>query len=165
MLKAVLHALASSDHTYDPFLAVLVLPVWDDSPWTSVAIKGHPNMPTRLIRIPNGHMRFVPADKQTDDPSMVLKPAKWPVQLVLIANAKGRETYLDAERINNILSLAIQAICRLTPTEKTFFPPSPHPRCTTTLRTPTCPKRSLPHIPAIGTMISPRGPSTPLRAP
>jgi hypothetical protein len=37
MLKAVLHALAS----YTPFLAVLILPVWDDTPWNSAAIRGH----------------------------------------------------------------------------------------------------------------------------
>jgi hypothetical protein len=90
MLKAVLHALASSEHTDDPFLAVMTLPVWDDSPWTSAAIRGHTDMST-LIRIPTGHMRFVPAEKQTDEPSMELTPAKWTVELVLIANDKGRE--------------------------------------------------------------------------
>ena len=39
-----------------------------------------------LIRIPVGHMRFVPAHKQAGDASMELKPAKWPIELVLIAN-------------------------------------------------------------------------------
>jgi hypothetical protein len=78
MLQAVLQALASSEHTNAPFLIVLVLPVWDDSPWTSQAIRGHNNMST-LIKIPRGHMRFVPAHKQSDDASPELKPAKWPV--------------------------------------------------------------------------------------
>ena len=41
MLHAVLHALASSEHTYAPFLVVMTLPVWDDSPWTSQAIREH----------------------------------------------------------------------------------------------------------------------------
>ena len=72
----------------------MVLPVWDDSPWTSYAIRGHTNM-SNLIRIPSGRMRFVPADRQTDDPSIELKPAKWPVELVLIANDMGRDLYLD----------------------------------------------------------------------
>ncbi len=32
MLKTVLHALASSEHTDTPFLVVLILPTWDDTP-------------------------------------------------------------------------------------------------------------------------------------
>ena len=88
MLKAVLQALASSEHTYAPFLVVVVFPVWGDSPWTSEAIKGHNNMST-LIKIPSGDMRFVPAHKQTNDESMELKPTKWPVEFVLIANSMG----------------------------------------------------------------------------
>ncbi len=98
MLKVVLHALASSEQRDAPFLAVMVLPVWDDSPWTSAAIRGHTNM-TTLIHIRSGHMRFVPAEKQTDEPSMELKPGKWPVELVYITNDMGREVYLDNERI------------------------------------------------------------------
>ena len=124
MLNAVLHALSASDHTDAPFLAVMVLPVWDDSPWTSNAIRGHPNMST-LIRIPNGHMRFVPANKQTDDASIELKPVKWPVELILIANDKGRETYLDNERIQAILAPTIQTVCQLRPEETIFFPTNP----------------------------------------
>jgi hypothetical protein len=114
MLKAVLHALSSSKHTDAPFLAVMVLLVWDDSPWTSNAIRGHPNIST-LILIPSGHMCFVPANKHTDETSVELKPAKWLVELVLIANDMGREVYLDNERIQTILSPAIQATCRLKP--------------------------------------------------
>ncbi len=60
-----------------------------------------------LIQIPSGHMRFMPAHKQTDDESVELKPAKWPVELVLIANAMGREAYLSNQRIQTILSPAI----------------------------------------------------------
>ncbi len=36
---------------------------------------------SNLIRIPTGHMRFIPAHKQADDASMELTPAKWPVQV------------------------------------------------------------------------------------
>jgi hypothetical protein len=114
MLKAVLQALASSKHINAPFLVIMVLPIWDDSPWTSKAIKGHINMFT-LIRIPTGHMRFVPAHKQADDASMELTPAKWPVELVLIANDLGRDAYLENNRVRTILVPAIQATCRLTP--------------------------------------------------
>ena len=41
-----------------------------------------------LIRIPAGHMRFVPAHKQSNEATHVLSLAKWPVDFVLIANAK-----------------------------------------------------------------------------
>ena len=82
MLKAVLHALSSSEAQDTPFLAVLILSVWEDIPWNSVAMRGHRNMST-LIRIPAGHMRFVPAHKQSDEANPVLSPAKWLVELVL----------------------------------------------------------------------------------
>ena len=47
-----------------------------------------------LIRIPAGHMRIVPAHKQSNEATPVLSPAKWPVKLVLIANDKVRETFV-----------------------------------------------------------------------
>ena len=75
MLKTVLHALASSEHTDTPFLVVMILPTWDDTPWNSRAIRGHVNM-TTLINIPAGHMRFVPDHKQADEATTVLSPAK-----------------------------------------------------------------------------------------
>jgi hypothetical protein len=84
-------------------------------------------------------MRFVPADKQTDETSAELKPAKWPVKLVFIANDTGREFHLDNERIQTILSPAIQATCRLKPEETTFFLPPLYPRHNTPFRTPACP--------------------------
>ena len=84
-----------------------------------------------LINIPAGHMRFVPAHKQTNEINAVLSPAKWPVEFVLIVNHKGRETCMDSDRIHNILAPAIQATCRL-PSEAThFFPPHPLPHNST----------------------------------
>ena len=67
-----------------------------------------------LIRIPAGHMRFVPAHKQSDETNPVLSPAKWHVDLVLIANDKGRETFVAHDRIQQIMSPAVQASCLLT---------------------------------------------------
>ena len=52
-----------------------------------------------LIQIPAGHIGFVPAHKQSEEAPPVLSPAKWPVEFVLIANAKGRETFLCHDRI------------------------------------------------------------------
>ena len=89
MLKAVLHALSSSEAQDAPFLVVMILPIWEDIPGNSAVICDHHNMST-LIRIPAGHMRFVTAHKQSDEANPVLSPAKWPVDLVLIANDKGR---------------------------------------------------------------------------
>jgi len=45
MLKVVMYALASSENSKTPFLAVLVLHVWDDTPWNSAPIRGHRNYP------------------------------------------------------------------------------------------------------------------------
>ena len=104
--KVVLPALASSKSSDTPFLVALILPVWNNTPWNSAAIHGHHNMPTP-IRIPVGHMRFVPAHTQSDENKSVLSPSKWPVGLVLIANAKGRETFTCHDRIHQITSPAI----------------------------------------------------------
>ena len=57
-----------------------------------------------LIRIPAGHMRLVPALKQSNDATPVLSPAKLPVELVLIANAEGREAFICHDRIHQIMS-------------------------------------------------------------
>ena len=94
MQKAVLHALASLENNETPFLAVLVLPIWDDTTWNLVSIRGHRNI-TILIRIPTGHMRFVPTHRQSDDTTAALSLAKWPVEMALISNEAGREQYLD----------------------------------------------------------------------
>jgi hypothetical protein len=75
MLKADLHALSSFESQDTFFLVVLILPVLDDTPWNSATIRGHHNMST-LIRIPAGHMRFVPAHKQSDEATPILSPAK-----------------------------------------------------------------------------------------
>ena len=75
MLRAVLHALSSSEVQDTPFLVVLILPVWDDTPWNSAAIRGHHNLST-LIWIPAGYMRFVSAHKQSDKANPSLSPAK-----------------------------------------------------------------------------------------
>ena len=87
--KAILHALALSTDTTTPFLVVMVLPVWEDTPWYSAAIRSHASLET-LIQIPAGHMRFVPAHKQTDSDTTSLPPAKWLAELVLISSEEGR---------------------------------------------------------------------------
>ncbi len=101
-----------------------------------------------LIRIPEGHMRFVPAHKQSDGANPILSPAKWPVELVLIANEKGRESFICHDWIQRILSPAIQAKCLLTEAHTLFFPiPPPGGRFGGRL-TP-LPRRLLPTSPAI----------------
>jgi len=125
MLNAVLHALASFECTKNPFLAVVILPVWDDTPCNSSAVRGQGYMST-LIHIPAGHMRFVLPHKQSDGATSKLSPAEWPVKLDLIANEKGRDAFLNIDRIQKILAPATQDTCCLTPAETLFFltPPS-----------------------------------------
>ncbi len=62
---------------------------------------------TTLISIPAGHMCFVPAHKQAGETTAILSPAKWLVEFVLIANPKGRETFVDPDRIHTIMAPAI----------------------------------------------------------
>ncbi len=124
MLKAVLHALSSLQAQDTSFLVVLILLVWENTPWNSAAIRGHHNM-SILIRIPAGHMRFVPAHKQSDEANPVLSPAKRLVEFVLIANEKGRETFVCHDQIQQILRPAIQTTCLLTAAQTLCFPTPP----------------------------------------
>ena len=98
MRTAVLHALALATNTTTPFLAVMVLPVWEDTPWQSAAIRAHTNMDT-IITIPACHMRFVPTHNHFEGDTDTLTPAKWPVELILISDEEGENTYLDMKRI------------------------------------------------------------------
>jgi len=82
MRRAILHALASSTETTTHLLVVMVLPIWEDTPWYSAAIRSHNNLET-LIQIPAGHMRFVPAHKQANGDTTSLPPAKWRVESIL----------------------------------------------------------------------------------
>ena len=84
-----------------------------------------------LITIPAGHMRFVPAHKQTNETNTALSPAKWPVEFVLIANHKGRESFMDSDRIHNIMAPAIKGTCRLPSETTPFFSPHPFPHNST----------------------------------
>ncbi len=101
-----------------------------------------------LIRIPAGHMRFVPYHKQSDEAAPTLSPAKWPVESVLIADFRGREAFLSHDRINQIVRLAIRATCALSQEQTRFFPNPPLSRSNFRgCLTPT-PRRSLPAQPA-----------------
>jgi hypothetical protein len=64
MPKAVLHALASSECNETPFLIVLILPIWDDTPWNSTSVRGHMTM-TTLVHIPAGHIHALRAVTST----------------------------------------------------------------------------------------------------
>jgi hypothetical protein len=75
MLKASLHALASSKSTNTSLLVLLILPGWDDTPWNSTAIRVQENM-TTLMHLLAGHVHFVPTHQPTDDNTSNLSPAK-----------------------------------------------------------------------------------------
>ena len=121
MIKAILYALTSYESSETPFLVVRIFPVWDDTPWNSAFIRGHSDMFT-LIRIPAGHMRFVPAHRKSDDMTAILSSAKWLVEFVFISNATSREKYLDRSWIHGILALAIQDVCHMTMAHTKLFP-------------------------------------------
>ena len=91
MRKTVQHALESS--TYDsPFLCLLVLPKWDDTPWRSADILAHANIEIFITLAPS-QMRFAPADTSPEIAtySSNLPPAKWPVDFVVVANKACRK--------------------------------------------------------------------------
>ncbi len=99
---------------------------------------------TTLVNILAGLMRFVPAHKQADEATVMLSPAKWPIEFVLIANHKGREAFMDTNIIHTILAPAIQATCHPTPKASHFFPPQSIPPSSIAARTGDSRQRFLP---------------------
>ncbi len=71
--------------------------------------------------MPAGHMRFVPSHKQTDNVIDALPLAKWHVELVLISNEADRNAFLALECLHDILSHAVQKVCKLDPGQITLY--------------------------------------------
>ena len=114
MHKAVTHALACSESSETPLLVVLILQAWEDSPWQAESIRQHPHMET-LLRLEKGHLKVIPHDKQLDaalQPNL-LTPADWPVEMIIIANKKGRDAFLDTHRLHRILVPALREVCQV----------------------------------------------------
>jgi hypothetical protein len=65
MRKTILHAFACATSSAKPFLGVLILPAWEDSPWNTHAILHHPNQ-TTLAHLPANQLKFIPSHKQFD---------------------------------------------------------------------------------------------------
>ena len=145
MRKAVLHALASSTISPSPLLVVFILPAWEDSPWRTQSILSHPNT-TILAHIQANQLKFVPTHKQLDADLDItlLSPATWPVDIVIIANEAGRQTYLHRDNLQHILVPGILQSCQDPTQTITLFPIS-NPQTQTTLPTlPLTPHRPLP---------------------
>ena len=60
------------------------------------------------MQIIAGHMRFVPAHKQSNSDATSLPPAKWLIELFLIVNDEGRNQFVDMERIHLIVAPALR---------------------------------------------------------
>jgi hypothetical protein len=139
--------LASSLETDNAFLAILILPIWEDFPWAAASIRGHHNIQT-LIRIPAGHMRLVPGHQQDDRDSTTLPPAKWLVELIVISNEAGRQAYLDLVRVHTILAPTIQRVYNISPAQTVFFSATGPTRPAVETAPGSYSHRPLPHCPA-----------------
>ncbi len=104
----------------------MILPVWENTPWDSTAIKSHGNMST-LVHIPVRHIRFVSTHCQADASISAFSPAKWLVDFVIIFNKAGRaEAFINHGLIITIQAPAIQTTSRLTPAKTIIFLISPN---------------------------------------
>jgi len=88
----------------------------------------------------------MPSHKQLDKDLNLshLRPADWPVDLIIIANEEGRQAYLHHDRLQNILIPGLQQACQDTNLIITLFPNNTPPQQNaTTLVLPTPPTRPL----------------------
>ena len=104
MRKAVLHAISYSTSSPCPLLVIFILSTWENSPWRTQSILSHPNT-TILIHLQANQLKFVPTHKQLDANLDIsrLRPADWPVDIVMVANEEGRQAYLHHNRLQHIL--------------------------------------------------------------
>jgi hypothetical protein len=103
LTKSVHWALASQQRAGPdtPFLAVGVLPVYDQYPHTSALRAAAPLFAHTLATVPAHHFNFIPArhaprGARTDDGHS----AGFPVQFVLFSNAAGRAAYFNARALD-----------------------------------------------------------------
>ena len=54
-------------------------------------------------QIPTGHMRFVPIHDQSEGEAHNLTPAKWPMELILVADKEGKSKFRSMERVHDIM--------------------------------------------------------------
>jgi hypothetical protein len=123
MRKAVLHAISSTTSSPCPLLVIFILPAWENSPWRTQSILSHPNT-TILIHLQANQLKFVPTHKQLDAHLDIsrLRPADWPVDIVMVANKAGHQAYLNQDRLQHILIPGILQACQDPTQTITLFP-------------------------------------------
>jgi hypothetical protein len=147
MRKAVRHAIACAITSPSPLLVIFILPAWEDTPWRTQATLSHPNL-SIIAHLQAHQLKFVPTHKQLDADLDItrLRPADWPVDVVMVANAEGRQAYLHHDRLQQILIPDILQSC-LDPTQTiTLFPQTHLPAQTLPFSLPTIPFRPLPRF-------------------
>ena len=126
--KTFLHAPACSISTGIPFLVVLILPAWEDSPWRKHSILSHPNIITTTVHLNNfNQLEFILDNKQLDINLGIslLRAANCPIDMIVIAN-KEKKNYLHPTRLQHILIPGILQACQDTTKTISFFPSRPH---------------------------------------
>jgi hypothetical protein len=90
MRNTILHALACTTSSLNPFIVVLILPAWEDSPRRTRSILQHPNL-TTLAHFPANHLTLITTHKQLYKKLKlsIRRPADWPVDLIIVANEEG----------------------------------------------------------------------------
>ena len=96
-----------------PFLIVLLLPKWKDSPCRTHSILSHPNTCT-LVRLNPNQLKFVPANKliYNNLSKLLLKAANRSIYIVIVANTDGRKNYLHPNHLQHILIPDILRACQ-----------------------------------------------------
>jgi hypothetical protein len=162
MPKAVLHSLASSEETRAPFLVILILSGLGRFPMDLVN-GPRPHQHVYSHSHPGGTHALRPIAQAVGRSDPNLSPARWPVDIVLIAKEKGREAFVDHSRIKKILAPAIVATCRLTPETIIFLPSRPSERARNISRMTPRPLRPIPACSATPAPGAPLGPTSPPR--
>jgi hypothetical protein len=129
--KAVLSALACSTTTNSPFLVVLILPAWEDSPWITHSILSHLSLTTLAHLNPN-QLNLVPPHKQLDDIAIITlsRATECPIDIIISQMLKERTHTCTPPASNTYVYPASPAHAKIHLEQSPYFPITPltHPQ-------------------------------------
>ena len=121
LLRAVRQAVSCAKAATAPFLAVAVLPAWDDSPFSRVLAR-HPECCHALVRLPAGFFHFDRPEyaPQSRGPGRqgARESASFGVNIWLIHNQAGLQEYLRRDAFEPLRRAVIACLLYTSPSPR-----------------------------------------------
>ena len=125
MQRTVRRAVQTAMHAREPFMCTLVLPTWQGSAYRHVRYLGHECV-RLLLSVPRGGFCFRPPEVEDPDaPANVdggTGAAKWGVDVFVVGNQAGFDSYLDIGSLQEDLPQAVIGLTGRRHQDLALFP-------------------------------------------